>query len=176
MKNKGIALPIVIIFISLFLSVPFFYYYYSLKQNQANESSVRGTFSEVPEKNGVTVRVSSSGGSWDLYQYLCDDRDACLKSLSIGKSWGIVSGGITDLHEFNISADQNWDPKFKYLKIYTSSSWGSMLRVFDAYALNQADSIELSQVFLDGTTYNVILVPLNNITTDSRILVEFRDF
>lgn len=176
MKNKGIALPIVIIFISLFLSIPFFYYYYSLKQNQINDASVRGTFSEVPEKNGVTVRVSSSGGSWDLYQFLCDDHDACLKSLSMGKSWGIISGGITDLHEFNISPDQNWDSKFKYLKIYTTSSWGSMLRVFDSYTLNQDDSIELHQLSFDGATYNVILIPLENINTDSKILVEFRDF
>jgi len=173
--SKGLKLPLVFIFITLFLSIPVLFYFYT-KSNNLNNVDVKGVYSEVPTKPGVTIRITSKGGTWNLHQFLCDDKDACLKSLNIGKSWGVVSGGITNNYEFNIAPNQKWDPDFKYIKLFVRSSWGSMSRDFVPTLLNQPDIVELETISNEGVDYNVILIPLDKINSDAANLVDFRDF
>lgn len=174
--SKSLKLPLVFIFLALFLSVPFVFYLLVVKPMNSTKDNVKGVYAEVPRKEGLTLRVSSKGGTWDLYQFLCDEHDACLKTLNIGKQWGVYSGGVTNNHEINVSPKQSWDPKFKYLKVYVRSGWGSMLRDFNSTVLNDSNKIELQTVVSDGVNYKVILVPIENINENSRILIDFRDY
>ena len=172
---KGLKLPLVIIFIALFLAIPVLFYFYTVKKGDKN-GNVQGIYSEVPSKPGVTLRVSSNGGAWDLHQFLCDDRDACLKSLTVGKPWGIVSGGLTQNYEFNIAPNQNWGSQFKYIKIFVRSSWGSMSRDFVVTPLHDGGDVELIDLLSDGVDYTVVLIPLDSITSSSTVLVAFQDY
>lgn len=173
--SKGLALPIVIVFIALFLSVPVFFYLYANKGLEGN-LNVKGAASEFTNESGVTLRVSSKGGTWDLHQFLCDERNACLSTLMIGKPWGIVSGGLTENYEFNIDPDQGWDEQFKYLKVFVKSGWGSMFRTFSAMPLHQKDLVESHTITNESKDYTVILIPLENINSNSNILIEFKDY
>lgn len=173
--SKGIKLPLVLIFLALFLSIPVLFFYY-IKDKNVDTTNVKGVQSEIPSKSGITVRVSSNGGTWDLHQFLCDDKEACLKTLNIGKPWGIVSGGVTKNYEFNIAANQKWESNFKYIKLFVRSSWGSMSRDFNPTVLNQSDLTETFTITSDGVSYKVILVPLEKINENSAILIDFRDF
>lgn len=171
--SKGLKLPLVLIFILCFLSIPFFFYVYINHKN--NKESVQGVSSEIPSKLGVTIRINSKEGAWDLHQFLCDEKDACLSTLTIGKPWGIVSGGITKDYEFNISPDQNWGEGFKYLKVFVRSSWGSMTRDFMPSLIHGSDLVETTSIFSDGVTYNIVLIPLENITDTAAVLIGFSD-
>jgi len=173
--SEGLKLPLVLIFIVSFLSIPFIFYVYTNK-NTSETGNVQGSTSEIPTELGVTLRVNSQGGAWDLHQFLCDEKEACLKSLTIGKPWGIVSGGVTQNYEFNIAPDQNWGTDFKYLKIFVRSSWGSMSRDFVPSLLHGENLVESTTITSDGVTYDVVLIPLENITDTSAILIEFSDY
>jgi len=159
----------------MFLSVPVFYYLY-LQRHSVVVDNVKGISTEIPTKVGATFRVSSRGGTWDLHQYLCDDRDACLKSLNVGKQWGIVSGGLTTNYAFTAVPSQNWGSNFKYLKVFVRSSWGSISHDFMPTLVNDKDGLEVTTVVSEGTPYTLVLIPLEKITANSHILVDFRDF
>jgi len=173
---KGFALPFVIIFIVLFLSLPIGFYFYFVKGVSSDTGFVKGISSDLSSKPGVNIIISSKGGTWDLHQFLCDDKSACLKSLTIGKPWGIVSGGVTQSYFFNIDPSQNWGSGFKYMKLFVKSSWGSMIRVFDVSSTSSPELFENVVINSEGVDYNVILIPLENIKTDSSIMLEFSDY
>lgn len=173
--SKGFKLPLVFIFLVVFLAIPVLFFFYS-KGNTPKNENVKGVYSEVPPKKGITLRISSKGGTWDLHQFLCDEKEACLKTLNVGKPWGVVSGGITENYEFNIAPSQRWDSNFKYIKLFVRSSWGSMSRDFVPNVLNQKDATENFSITNDGIDYKVILVPLEKINDSAAILIEFKDF
>jgi hypothetical protein len=172
---KGLSLPLVIIFIAFFLLMPIGFYFYFVKDASQDVGTVKGVTSDVAIKPGVNITISSKGGAWDLHQFLCDTREACLKSLTIGKPWGVVSGGVTKAYNFNIDPTQNWGSEFKYMKVFVKSSWGSMIRVFEVSS-NKPEPLDLVTINSESVDYNVVLIPLENITNDASIILEFSDY
>ncbi|MBU0649719.1 hypothetical protein KJ605_00745 [Patescibacteria group bacterium] len=82
--------------------------------------------------DGVKVTVISPNSSWDLVQYLCENRDECQTSPTSGKWWAAVSGAPTpqEGHEVFIQKSDGWQD-YSYLKIYAKSAKGAVYQTLE---------------------------------------------
>jgi hypothetical protein len=173
--RKGAGPLLAVLFISVFLAIPILYFFYTQPPANLEGESVKGVRSgEISENGGVSLVVSSSFGTWDLYEYLCVSMDECLSGLMSGKEWSTVSGGTTDGHEVNITFPPTWE-EYEYLKVFVLPGWGSSSRSFN---VSGSESLIVEPYTYEGGTYSVGLIPLRSEDGAAKgsVFVELSDF
>ncbi|EKD99716.1 MAG: hypothetical protein ACD_22C00191G0006, partial [uncultured bacterium] len=90
--QKGFARPLLLIIILLLLLTP-------AVLLLVNKPDVKGSTSSTKSyaKPGFEVSVVSSGGTWELVQYLCETENECTSFVESGIRSGSVGGGQTTL-------------------------------------------------------------------------------
>jgi hypothetical protein len=156
--QRGIAAPILILlfgFIAVVIAVAT-----GIPQNLFNNdkyAEVQGAASVQPVRSGFSVFVTSTG-TWDLYEYLCED-EACLKELDAGKKYATVSGGATEEHEVVVSAGSDWG-NYKYVKLYVRPAWGALTGYYDVSAIGDTGSVtEVGDDFVQA-----LVVPVEKVS------------
>lgn len=155
-KNQnGFALPALLLFVAGFLIIPLGFWFVSKQGN------VQGIKTDTPAQ-GVAVQIVSQGDSWDLYEYLCETREECVESLTSGKRWESVHGGVTA--GSNVFIRYNDVLKdYKYMRVAVKQSKGGYLGI--------RQGAEVARV--EGT--QVFLVPIESLTNNTAKTLEFSD-
>ncbi len=167
-------IPLIIVFLLAFVSVPVFYFFLINKSNQL--SNVKGARTEVSLNSGLILNVKSSAGGWDLHEILCKTKDECTKTLLSGKEWSVVSGGTTEGHEIKVSADQNWQD-YKYMKVFVRSGWGSISRVFKILPnvkVTDVATYDMRTINYENSEYRVLVIPLDKLSNSANF--DFVDY
>lgn len=173
MRSKGFSVPIVVIFVAIFLAVPLVYLF--LSKNSSNNVDVKGASAQVEvTKTGLGIFITS-GGTWDLFEYLCKDLDECSKDLMSGNRWGTVSGGAVQDFRVSVPSDSDWGSS-KYLKIFVREGWGSMQRSFDLKLINSEEGISEKPFTYSGSEYKVILIELEKIKNKAIDIATYSDY
>jgi hypothetical protein len=167
--NKGFALPLMLVIIIAFVSVPVLYSFVLFK---TNSNDVKGAKTQHSSEPGLNLKITSKGGGWDVYQITCVTQDECKKSLMNGKEWGIVSGGTTEDYEINISPNDNYGDK-KFIKIFARSGWGSASRTFNIITSGIPENVKkdytVQKMTYQGAEYNVLTLPLDLLNTTAQV-------
>lgn len=117
--QKGFSLPLILFIISLTIVGGIVYVEFS----QRSIEQVRGAKDAGLGMRGFSVNISSSG-PWDLYEYLCKDKEECVRSFSSGSVRTTMSGDTTLEHELVIPYSESWKD-YDYIKIYVRPVWGT---------------------------------------------------
>ncbi|HXK52674.1 hypothetical protein H6802_01300 [Candidatus Nomurabacteria bacterium] len=159
-SQKGYSVPLILIFVFSLVSIPVYYFFI----NQQAAETVKGANTKATTEPGFGVQISSKSGTWDLVEYLCKDYDSCVSNLTAGTRMGLVSGGVSDLHEVVVSAQDDWS-NYSYIKFYVRPSWHSdpiNYRVVSLGSIPFSKAVEIS----DGTrNVEVVVAPLENISS-----------
>jgi hypothetical protein len=166
--SAGYTMPVVALFVLAFLVAPLGFWIagsHDLAQRQ-----VQGAVS-VHLDEGVYVKIISGKGSWDLFQYLCKTQDECTQSLSSGRKWESLSGGITEGSSKRLNYSDTLNG-YQFIKVFVKSGWGSsdknMFRV-DVTSL----SPEVEMVQIDGA--DAVLIPVDVIKAAAFKQIIFSD-
>lgn len=164
--HKGLSIPLVIIFLSLFtiFGLAFFGY----EAQDASETSIKGVRSGPSVRSGFTVALSSTV-PWEFLEYLCTDMEECESSLESGKKYASINGGSTDLQEIDIPASPMWND-YRYIKIFMRSAWGAEQAAFRVDTMG--NEAQVNTVTLNDT--KAVIIPIEQVrTTYSPVLVSF---
>ena len=166
--QKGFSVPIIVIVILLFVLAPVGFYYLVHSQNQ---DSVKGVSTSAFGGNGFVFYVNSTGGTWDLAEYLCKDMTECVESATSGELYGQISGGETQDHEIYVKASDDWSG-YKFMKIVMTSGWGTTPRNYNI----DATVGEVRVMEASDNPVQVLLVPLTGAEQSSVIeIASFSD-
>lgn len=170
--SKGSVMFVLVVFVSIFLLIPLGFFIFSKDTNSADVkgakiSNVQSTFS------GIRVEIASSG-TWDLYQYLCVDREECIEGLDSGTAWGKVSGGSVKNYAVEIKSDYKWK-NYSYLKLYVRSGWGSTSGLFNIISVDSALNAVSENIIYKGVQYSVLLIPIEGVLDNFGGSVSFSD-
>ena len=172
MRSRGFSVPIVIIFVAIFLAVPVVYLLFS--KNSSNNVNVKGASAQIEvSKSGLGIYVSSQG-TWDLFEYLCKDLDECANDLMTGNRWGTVSGGAVKDFRVSVPTDSDWGSS-KYLKIFVREGWGSMQRSFNLNLINSEEGISEKSFTHGGSEFRVILIEIEKIKNKANDKATYSD-
>ncbi|MDC0449000.1 hypothetical protein OAL67_00075 [bacterium] len=157
-----------IVFFSLFVIIPLSYFLFVYKEGYS-DPNVRGAkTNEVIPTNGFSLQVTSKGGTWELYEYFCKTKEECLTSLMSGERFGNVGGGAVEDYDVFLTPDDSWE-EYKFVKVFIRAGWGSTDRSFNLVGA------EVLQVDYEGSTYNVLLVPVEDVLDRYYIAGKFID-
>jgi hypothetical protein len=158
--RKGFSIPLVLIFIVVFLSVPLLYWFFSSRDGTTNVMGA--TTNQLQQaQNGFSVRINSKDGTWDLYEYLCTTKDECASSLMSGRRVQIVSGGTVQNHDVAITSGSDWN-SYKYAKVFVRSGWGSSAREFKVESVGVVPGSERVNFTYESANYKAVLIPLDS--------------
>lgn len=166
--NKGFSLPIVLI-LALFISLPVIYFVFSAR---ASAPKVKGT--STAANVGFDVQISSTKGTWDLFEYLCATKDECTKALAGGKRLETISGGQASTYDVVVEPSQDWSA-YKYIKLFVKPGWGSPFRSFSVDNTAQISGAEFITLTEGQSAYNAILVPISSIQDKFYTSINFSD-
>ncbi len=176
-NQEGFAVPLVLIIAAFILAIPAYYWVSSNSLNVSPSKEIQGasTVNTTSAKPGFSVTVTSNAETWDLIEYLCEDRSECVSSLEAGKRWGTVSGGQADLHEVFVEYSPEWEG-YDYIKYYVKPGWfatDSQFVVVDKGEVPGTEVVSLG----DGasTTYKVVLTPVTRISGEFYTSAQFSD-
>ena len=168
--KKAFTLPVVIVFIILFISVPLVFLFSITRQ----KNNVKGAQATPPEiENGFLVYVSSKSAMWDLNEYLCATQAECAGNLMSGKKWGVVSSGASQRHEVVVQATKEWD-QYNYMKLFVKSPYGGGESQFSATLSTQGLGT-VEKITYENQTYDVVIVSLDEVKSGVHLLAEFLD-
>ncbi|OGC77525.1 hypothetical protein A2619_01940 [candidate division WWE3 bacterium RIFOXYD1_FULL_39_9] len=172
--KNGYVSPLVLFFIFLFISIPIIYWGATSWGKSA--VSVKGTSDVVlAGGRGISVEVTSVGGTWDLYAYLCNSEEECSDNLTSGKKIGVFSGGNSEQFLVQIPYDSSWD-SHKYVKLYVKTGWGSTSRTFSVSGQDEQLGLIYKEYAGDtGRKYNLILVPVEKLGSENNYIGSFSD-
>lgn len=160
-RNKGFAIPIVIIFIGIFLAIPIVYWFISEEKNdsQIMGSSVSGNLSDG---SGLVIEVSSKNGTWDLFYYLCETENECVFDITAGKKQTTFHGGTVTNHKIVIEKGDEWQV-YEFAKFFIKPSWGSGSSGFKVTSSGEIIG-SYTKTLSDGEeNIEVVLVPLESV-------------
>ena len=173
-KSKGFAIPIVIIFIGIFLSIPVLFWFYSKDKNdnQIMGSSITGSLSNGA---GLVLEVNSKSGTWDLFYYLCESESECVSSVTAGKKQSTFHGGAVSGHKVVIEKTDDWD-SYEFAKFYLRPSWGSMSTGFNVSSVGGLEGSYAKTLSEDGSNVETVLIPLESVEEVLENSAVFSDF
>lgn len=119
---------------------------------------------------GFSVDVISNSGTWDVYVFLCEKKDACLSSLNSGVRWITRGGGVTADSEVFVETADSWK-KYDYVKVFAKAGWGSPDRKFTVAQERVPVDVSINEV--EGV--NVVLLPTEDLHTDFYKVARFSD-
>ncbi|GIW69818.1 MAG: hypothetical protein KatS3mg101_0565 [Patescibacteria group bacterium] len=159
---------IFLIVMLFFLATPVVFYLFSLRE----KSEIRGVSSSKAAK-GFSIEISSSGGTWDLYEYGCADVDECGEGLYSGKRVSVTSGGNEKHHMVSFTVKSSSD-EIKYVKFFVKPGWGSSQRTF---ILEPASVEGLGAVRFDEENAAIfaLLVPVSYFSSSHFVAGSFSD-
>jgi hypothetical protein len=166
-KKNGFAVPVVLIFVAIFLLMPLVFWWVSSRNSRKED--VKGAETSATSQKGTYIQVTSQSGTWDLLEYLCKTKDECVSGLEAGKKWEGVSGGNTEGHTVNISYSDLWEG-YNYLKVFVRPGWSSQQRAFNLVK-NETSGFEVTQV--ENTP--AVLVPIENLKNENYLYIVFFD-
>ncbi|NMB70159.1 hypothetical protein GYA27_03090 [candidate division WWE3 bacterium] len=171
-RNRGFAVPIVLVFTLVFLILPLIFWY-SFNVNSAE--TVKGT-SVKSEENSVLVKIVSPSGPWDLQQYLCKDKNECTASVFSGKRYATISGGKTQGHYLPLTSPKS-SGDYKFLKVFVTAGSGlttADFKVLDSQVL-LGHSIEKMTLAEESLSLEAVLIPLESFvnTTGATESIDF---
>lgn len=167
-KNQlGFTIPIVVLFVLAFMIIPLGFWYSGAHKVSAGD--VQGIES-TETKTGTHLLVISSSGAWDMFEYLCKNKDECEKNLSSGKKLESVSGGKTLGSTVTLNYMDSWKD-YEFLKVYAKQGWGSSgISNFEINKKIQDGYGEIIQV----EKQNVLLIPIKEIESGNYGLFEIK--
>jgi hypothetical protein len=121
-------------------------------------------------KPGFSVDVSSQKGTWELYVFLCEEKDTCLESSDSGVRWLTKGGGKTSDSEVFLEATDLWD-KYDYIKVFAKPGWGSDERKFSVSKENIPLEVEVKNI--DG--FDILVLDSRDLRTDFYKVANFSD-
>jgi hypothetical protein len=164
-SQKGFTLPIVAIFVLAFLVAPVAFWFSS-----SRETAVKGAEASNLE-NGISIKVISSAGSWDLAQYLCKNESECASSLTSGKKWESLSGGVTQGSSKRLNTSEALTG-YDYVKVFVKPGWGAdNSKNFKVTVQPQGSEIQT----LEKEGVRVVLIPLAAIESAKYTQILFTD-
>lgn len=171
-RNRGFAVPIVLVFTLIFLILPLIFWY-SFNANSAE--TVKGT-SVKSEENSILVKIVSPSGPWDLQQYLCKDKNECVSSVFSGKRYATISGGKTQGHYVSITSPKS-SGDYKFLKVYATAGSGLTAADFNVLDSQVLLGRSIEKVTLKENSFSVeaVLIPLESFanTTGATESIDF---
>lgn len=170
-KNLGFTVPFILIFISVFASVPVLFWF--VKSNNVSDGSIQGVTTQAEDVfEGVRVKITSGSGTWDISTYVCDTLDECKSHLNSGRRVNVVSGGKVNDYIVDFKRSNDWEGK-KYLKIFAKTGWGEGASQFDITNLNFIQDTVIEEIESSNTRYSVAIVPIENLPTNVSAALEF---
>lgn len=167
--QKGYARPLLLVLLLLVIALPLTYKVVSNRINSTKSENVKGS-SAINEKPGFSVRVVSSGGTWELIQYVCVTQEECTSGLTSGKRVGSVGGGATVLQELFVPTAPEWKD-YKYIKYFVKPGWSSTQRVFKISELGTfTDSVKKT-----FTEADAVIAPIEHILAAFQESATFSD-
>ena len=157
--RKGIAAPIIIILFGL-ITVAVMGLSGLLSSHRRGET-VRGVSISPAEQPGFSVAVASTG-TWDLYEYLCTEDDACLESAASGKRYTTVSGAPTAGHEVVLTYSKDWE-NFDYIKLFVKSGWGVTAVDYNVNVLDSVASEAVTVLKDSSDDLEMLIIPVSAI-------------
>ena len=152
--RKKISFPLIAI-ILLFLVIPIAFWFFSTKRVSDDVKGVETDFS------GLVVKVVSKNGSWDMFKYLCENRDQCAESLNSGKFLDKTSGGGGENDQFvTIKYSPDWK-SYEFIKIYVESGWGSTDRVFKVSLSDSIPGSFIGKFSYGERDYETVIIPVS---------------
>jgi hypothetical protein len=165
--QDGFTLPIVLIFVLAFLAAPLVFWY--TNSRSVTQPSVQGAQS-TNSKEGTHIQVTSQNGAWDLVEYLCKTKDECTESLTSGKKWEAISGGVTSGSSIKINYSELWKD-YQYLKVFVKPGWGTATK---SYAVKNEFGATDAQVHSFGNDQALIL-PVSVVESGNYTFLLFTD-
>lgn len=163
----GFTLPVVLIFVLAFLAAPLVFWLSSSKNS--TQPDVQGA-QATSSKEGTYIQVTSEKGSWDLLEYLCKTKEECTSSLTSGKKWEAISGGVTEGSSIKINYSDLWRD-YKYLKVFVKSGWGASAHTF---MLKNEFGVAEAETTIFGNDQALIL-PITVVESGSYTFLLFTD-
>lgn len=164
-SESGFTLPMVMIFVLAFVAIPLLFWV--SKFSPFSKSDVKGV-STSSQKDGFYLNVVSKNGSWNLYEYLCEDLDKCKASLDAGKKWEVVSGGTTEGSSIRIYGSETFK-SYKYLKLFAKPSEGSAGKQFTATGIESVENAINAEI----NNVGVVFVPISAFDDAAHHLIIF---
>lgn len=121
-------------------------------------------------KPGFSVDVVSQKGTWELYVFLCEDKDGCTESLDSGVRWLTRGGGQTEDSEVFVEARDSWK-KYEYIKLFVKPGWGSEDRNF----VGTLEDVPLQVESVTIDDFDVVVIPTTNVQLEFYKVVTFSD-
>jgi hypothetical protein len=165
--KKASVLPIVII-VATFLIIPVFFWIINFGNSKGNIQGIE------TGSSGLSIKIISKDGAWDLSKYLCKDKNECIESLTSGKSLDKTSGGGVYDQEVGIKYSSDWD-QYQYIKVFVEPGWGSADRNFMVSVNESIQGIFTHSFEIGSITYNVAVIPLSEIQKSVSNAVTFSD-
>ncbi len=168
LKNTyGFTVPVVVLFVLAFMIIPLGFWLSGARSITSGE--VRGVASSGVN-SGTHLLIISNSGSWDVFEYLCKNKEECEKSLNSGKKLEAVSGGKTEGSTISLSYMESWKD-YEFVKIYAKQGWGS----------NGYGDFEITKKQVDGfgeviqlEKQNVLLIPIKDVQAGNYGLFEIK--
>lgn len=163
--RRGFTAPILLLLVGLFLVFSTLFWIVSNNVSVTEtDPSVKGTStkSETYSKPGLSVFVTSSGGTWELVELLCKDYDSCVSSLDYGKRFGTSGGGTATSQEVFIQYDPQW-ADYQYLKLYVRPSFGSKSIYYKPQSLGDVPETKIVALKAMAQEVQAVLVPLSGV-------------
>jgi hypothetical protein len=167
--HKGFARPLILIVLLALLTLSASYVLQN-KSTLFGSGDVKGTSSPSEQKPGFKVTIISTGGTWELYQYLCATKEECSQDLEAGKMIGRLGGGSTESYEHSVKATPEWK-EYKYIKYFAKPGWNSADRSFRIIDTGAVDG-SIKQSFKDG---EAVIVPVDTLLNSFQVSATISD-
>ena len=157
---RGFAVPLLLIVVVLLGGAVFYFFSVNSREN------IKGVSTSIAEQSvpGVMVSVIADSPAWDLVEYVCVSAEECLASLNAGKRVSTVGGGATELREVKVNYSDGWEG-FSYLKLYVRPSGLAGGALFSVVTPGDVPGTALEKISNDGESQDVVLVPLDQVST-----------
>ena len=158
-RNRGFAAPIVLVVTIVFLLLPVIFWYSFSKDTNPK---VKGA-SVKNQENTILLKIVSPRGTWELQQYLCENKNECTSAVFSGKRYATISGGKTQGHFVSLLRPES-QGNYKLLKVFVvpgSGTTTSKFKTTDSNALFKHE-IEKATLTENKTSVEVILIPLES--------------
>lgn len=150
----------VIFVIFIFVAVPVAFFFAS--DPASKDEEVKGVSNTNIQNygSGVGFYLNSKYGTWDIFEFLCQDKESCTTGLMAGKRVNITSGGVVENKLVRIEASPDWDSN-KYIKVFAKSGWGSQNRRFSVeLTADPITDAEVVEIEYEGELFDVLIIPL----------------